>query len=232
MTDQATVQIDLRVLHAVSLMASKEETRFYLNGVYVEAFKDHVKYVATDGHRMVAVRVAIASPETVVGPLLGSWVVPTEICRAYKPKKYKNVIDDTAILSRDGDADLRLQQVGCTCQVFKPIDGTFLDWTRVIPGGLGQLTGLIDYEEKSGPRGIMFNSAYIADFAKFGAMMESGLPRLAFNSGGPAAVIFNDSNILAVIMPMRCDTQAELQAAWAVRRATVLGYPTEDKPGG
>jgi hypothetical protein len=48
--------IDVRILRALSLISSRDETRFILCGIHLEADKEGITYVATDGRRMMAVR--------------------------------------------------------------------------------------------------------------------------------------------------------------------------------
>lgn len=218
-----TTQLNLRTLNAVCLMASKEETRYYLNGVLIQCRADHVLYVATDGHRMMVVRDNIAEGQ-VANELLGDFIIPTEICRAYKPRKGRAGIEDVGLLSQDG-AELRLQRVGEGASIFKPVDGTFPDYARVIPT---ELTGLTDWTEKGAKEatGIAFNPAYVSDFAKFGEVMECGKPWLAYNSGAPAAVIYTDApHVLGVLMPIHAFNQSELKAKHAERLAFILAAP-------
>src|SRR4051812_43815958 len=56
MADLLTSTINLRILAAAVPFASKDETRYYLNGVCLEIEPRAVTYIATDGHRMIAYR--------------------------------------------------------------------------------------------------------------------------------------------------------------------------------
>ena len=53
---QFNIEINARLLKAVALAVTKTETRYYLNGVYVEFFADHLTLTATDGHKLIAGR--------------------------------------------------------------------------------------------------------------------------------------------------------------------------------
>lgn len=213
--------INLRTLHAASLCASTEQTRFYLGGVLIECAADHVIYAATDCHRMIAIRENLdtADKEYVPNTLLGHWIVPTETCRAHKIKKGWRARDH-ALLAKDGDISLRITGDEGV-RVFTPIDGTFPDWRQVIPA---TLSGSTDEKGKDGKiEGVTFNPRYVSEFAKIGEILEAGNAQLAFNGTSPAGVVFYNENILAVLMPMRGDTQAELATLFAARKAFVRG---------
>ena len=125
--------INTRTLRAVNLMASVEETRFYLRGVLVTVDADGVTYVATDGHRLAVVRVESEAEKG--AELTGAWIIPSEII-AKLPKPKKNSTFDYAILRAEGEGDglqLTLTPVGESGVIFKPIAGQFPDWARVIP---------------------------------------------------------------------------------------------------
>ena len=127
-------QINLKTLNAVALFASKEETRYYLNGVLIQCRADHVMYVATDGHRLMGVREEIPqapkNEERAFNTLLGDFIVPTEACK-HKSGKYDYL--NFATMTRDGDVNLRLATSDSKVNVFKPIDSNFPDYGRVIP---------------------------------------------------------------------------------------------------
>lgn len=230
-------QINLRTLAAVSLASSTEETRFYLGGVLIQCRADRVTYVATDGHRMMVVRhdldlkprtqagVGVGAPDE-PNTLLGDFIIPTAVCRTFKPGKGKHKAGafDYAKLTQNG-VELRLESCNGV-QVFKPVDGQFSDWSRVVPL---ELSGLTDFSKKEGKvSGVDFNPAYVSDFVKAGEIMDIGKPMLAFNSCGPAAVLFTDNRVLGILMPRRASTQAELQAKFADVRAFVLAEPAAE----
>ena len=57
-----TIQIDPRQLKAVALLAPKQDRRYWLNGVYVEAMPRETRLVAMDGKRMGVFRAEQANP--------------------------------------------------------------------------------------------------------------------------------------------------------------------------
>ena len=50
------ISINVRLLKAVACATGKEETRYYLKGVHVEFFADHLTLTATDGRKLIAGR--------------------------------------------------------------------------------------------------------------------------------------------------------------------------------
>ena len=53
---QFNIEINARLLKAVALAATNSESRYYLRGVFVEFFADHLTLTATDGHKLIAGR--------------------------------------------------------------------------------------------------------------------------------------------------------------------------------
>jgi DNA polymerase-3 subunit beta len=107
---------------------STEETRYYLNGIFLHATKDDVprlRAVATDGHRLA--RVELPLPEGAEG--MPDVIVPRK-CVA----EVRKLLDE-----RDGPVTISLSQnrirfeVGAAVLTSKLIDGTFPDYSRVIP---------------------------------------------------------------------------------------------------
>jgi DNA polymerase III sliding clamp (beta) subunit (PCNA family) len=191
---EKTVPINIPTLLACSLFASKEETRFYLNGVFVEARKHGVFYAATDGHRLLTR--FIADPEVTAGP---SIIIPTRIARGWKVIK-----DDPS----GGMGSLTFGNPKCTITYdqisvgFAPIDGTFPQVGKVVP-------------ESAVLKPAQFNGKYIAEFTKAADILGAGLPHFHHNAEGPAAVTFSaDQNIIGVLMPMRNEADAFSRPDW------------------
>jgi DNA polymerase-3 subunit beta len=220
--------LNLKTLAAVNLFASNESTRYYLNGVLVEARADHVMYVATDGHRMMAYRENLEPLEENAAPrLTGDFIIPSDVCKRLKPKSAKYSYQETANLTREGDAALRLTTLDGTAHIFKPIDGTYPDWRRVVPETLsGNVT--IEANDKRASQGICFNPDYLVSFKKFAETTGTTYCGIACNGGDPAGIVFSDENAFGVLMPMRAETQAELVSRWNWRRIVALQIPVPE----
>lgn len=110
---------------------STEETRYYLNGIYLHAAKGDegavLRAVATDGHRLA--RFETAMPE-------GAEEIPGVIVPRKTVNELRKLIDETedGIEVALSDAKIRFT-FGSTVLTSKLIDGTFPDYERVIPSG-------------------------------------------------------------------------------------------------
>jgi DNA polymerase III subunit beta len=108
---------------------STEETRYYLNGIYLHATKSDevpvLRAVATDGHRLA--RVEMVLPEGAAG--MPGVIVPRKT--VLELRKLVEEGDDEVQISL-GETKIRCA-VGEAALISKLIDGTFPDYDRVIP---------------------------------------------------------------------------------------------------
>ena len=121
---------------------STEETRYYLNGIYLHAASgpggDVLRAVATDGHRLA--RVEITLPEGAAG--MPGIIVPRKTVQ-----EIRKLIDET-----EGEVVVSLSETklrfafGDAVLTSKLIDGTFPDYERVIPADNDKL---LDVDVKS-----------------------------------------------------------------------------------
>lgn len=119
----------LALIHKPSFAISTEETRYYLNGIFVHAVGEGknklLRAVATDGHRLA--RVEVPLPAGAVG--MPGVIIPRKAI--YELKK---LLDDG-----EGDVTLSLSEnkvrftFGNAILISKLIDGNFPDYERVIP---------------------------------------------------------------------------------------------------
>ncbi|MGE0257879.1 MAG: DNA polymerase III subunit beta [Alphaproteobacteria bacterium] len=132
----ALTAADLRTLIDRTRFAiSTEETRYYLNGIYLHATKGNeapvVRAVATDGHRLA--RFEMAAPEGAAG--IPGVIVPRKA--VLELRKLVDEGDEEVQLSL-GETKIRAA-VGAAELTSKLIDGTFPDYDRVIPAGNDKL---------------------------------------------------------------------------------------------
>lgn len=123
---------DLRALiDRTKFAMSTEETRYYLNGIYVhEADNDGVKVlraVATDGHRLA--RFEMPLPEGAAG--MPGVIVPRKAVGELR-KLVDEAADMIAISLSENKIRFSFDHVVLTSKL---IDGTFPDYQRVIPQG-------------------------------------------------------------------------------------------------
>ena len=116
------------LIDATRFAISTEETRYYLNGIYIhKAESGELCAVATDGHRLAMTRQALPS---------GAAQMPSIILPRKAVSELRKLLDDF-----DGDVLIGLSETraefrfGVVRLTSKLIDGTFPDYTRVIPVG-------------------------------------------------------------------------------------------------
>jgi len=117
---------------------STEETRYYLNGIFLHVSDDELKAAATDGHRLA--RFTLKRPDGAEG--MPDVIVPRK-CVAELRKLLEEALDTNVLV------DLSASKVRFTLGgehgvvlTSKLIDGTFPDYTRVIPTGNDKLLKL------------------------------------------------------------------------------------------
>ena len=110
---------------------STEETRYYLNGVYMHVADSNgaqvLRCVATDGHRLARIDADLPG---------GAEDLPGVIVPRKTVGELRKLLDDdeVEIAVSVSETKVRFAAPGITL-TSKVIDGTFPDYTRVIPGG-------------------------------------------------------------------------------------------------
>ena len=192
------------LLKAAVLFTSKEETRFYLKGVSIQATIATVKVAATDGHRLFVARICQEENTEAF-----SIIIPTDtIATATKGAKYP------LALSKLSDTQWRLGDT-----IFTPIDGTFPAYERIVPTSVSGETA-------------QYNPEYIAALGKANKLLGgSNTATIGYNGKDPALVTgdgYKAHNSIAVIMPMRSaaeDWSFILNAAMGTGFATATEEP-------
>ena len=118
-----------RMIDKTQFAISTEETRYYLNGIYLHAVSsgksDLLRAVATDGHRLAQYELAAPS---------GAKGIPGVIVPRKTVGEMQRLIEDS-----EAEIGIELSQskirftVGDVVLTSKLIDGTFPDYARVIP---------------------------------------------------------------------------------------------------
>jgi DNA polymerase-3 subunit beta len=120
-----------RLFDKAKFAISTEETRYYLNGVYMHVATGEtgkvLRCVATDGHRLA--RIDAPLPEGADG--MSGVIVPRKTVGELR-KLLED--DDTSIAVSVSETKVRFATPAITL-TSKVIDGTFPDYTRVIPTG-------------------------------------------------------------------------------------------------
>lgn len=217
----------LGLLDRVAFAISTEETRYYLNGIYLHVAEDDdgpmLRAVATDGHRLALAQVA--APEGTAG--MPGIILPrkavAEIAHLAKPRGKDEV---TLAVS----ATKAVITAGATTLATKLVDGTFPDYGRVIPTG-GPVEASLDAGELAAAIGrVMTVSSERNRAVKFAwegtglvlsASADSGEARDEMEvelAGGPVEIGFNGTYVLEMLRAL-----PGKQAYW---RMTDPGSPT------
>jgi DNA polymerase-3 subunit beta len=117
---------------------STEETRYYLNGIFLHVTDEEMKAAATDGHRLA--RFTLPKPDGADG--MPDVIVPRK-CVAELRKLLEEALDTNVLVDLSA-SKVRFTLGGENGVVLtsKLIDGTFPDYSRVIPTGNDKLLKL------------------------------------------------------------------------------------------
>ena len=117
------------MLAAVSFAISTEETRYYLNGVYMHCLGDQLILVSTDGHRLA--RAIHAAPDGAAG--MPGVIIHRKTVGLIAKRLAQ--ADRQAMLQVTVSENMVRFDLGPGRITSKLIDGTFPDYVRVIPEG-------------------------------------------------------------------------------------------------
>lgn len=208
-----TATIDVAALKAAAYAASSEETRYYLCGVLIEIDARETRYVATDGHILFAHKAELPNYGPVKGEpvgtvngaapdntLTGSFIIPSATIKAIKLAKRAST--SATLESADDGLTLAIRTDDGLSYGFRPVDGSFPAWRRVLP------------VKTSGKTAHGYNPNQLLRLWKAGETLGIGQPSLAYNDDAPALMTYPGAaqgETFAVIMPMRQGaTEAEL----------------------
>jgi DNA polymerase-3 subunit beta len=196
-------------LKSLLLIAAKDDIRYYLNGVNIDARANgDVTLIATDGHRMLALALDVDDIESLI---VGSWTIDRALLESVKPVKAgKNEFQLTLSLtiaepSQDSEGRTVLANPvvtlqGATTATGTVVDGRFPDWRRVMPATADGISAQYDHD-------------YLYSFGKVGRLLFSNKKDCAavihHNGNGAALVTFSGAPYaIGVLMPMRVGVEA------------------------
>lgn len=204
MADTIQISIPAGFIDAAMRAVSKEETRYYLKGVFIDA---RGFIAATNGHVAFAARCNDAYKLTDVKPTypndaLPGVIVPSDaILQAGKAAGRTKGL--CYVIERDAQG-LWWILYGNARVHFAPVDGSFPDWARIIPAAPAALVA------------AHFNPLYIGKLGDMAKALRDGkkdaasLFKLHQNGENPALVTFASEDALGqrtdccgVLMPMR-----------------------------
>jgi DNA polymerase-3 subunit beta len=120
-----------RLIDKTRFAISTEETRYYLNGIYLHAAQADkaptLRAVATDGHRLAQVELPLPA---------GAQGMPGVIIPRKTVHELHRLIEDSGASVKVGVSPAKVRfEIGSVTLTSKLIDGTFPDYGRVIPQG-------------------------------------------------------------------------------------------------
>ena len=130
--DNSTMQFEISagelasLIEKVQFAISTEETRYYLNGIYVHTVDDKIRLVATDGHRLA--RADGQKPEGMDLP--DGIIIPRKT--VHELYKLLDNTDASCFVYLLPDNKIKFTINGTTL-ISKLVDATFPDYNRVIP---------------------------------------------------------------------------------------------------
>lgn len=180
-------------LKAMAILASKQDIRYYLNGVLVESNGAYTRLVATDGHLLGLFQTS----ETAHEDKSFSIIIPNEIIAKLDKKDNFLSTNEHGNWSIDGIS-------------FTPIEGKFPDYMRVFPA-----------KPASGET-AQFNPEYITRFAKCSKLLNgTKYPVIAHNGGSSALVDIGLDRFIGVVMPMRNELKIKETPEWLRAKETI-----------
>ena len=198
------ISINLNTLKAVAHAVGKEETRYYLTGVNLEAGKDGFTMVATNGHFLLCAFQPYG--EHMPQDHMESIIIPAGLIAKLKVKRNADPWAELTINGLDLSFEYRGETFGG-----KAIDGTFPGWRNVVP------------REVSGET-AQFNGDYVATMQKAGIMLsdsEKSTPHIHHNGESPSLVTFGPGKFFGVLMPIRSN-DALPDLAWAFDASPIV----------
>ncbi len=196
------MNVNARYLKGLLRLAAKQDIRYYLNGIFVEATKDAGKfYVATDGHRMGVFHEGWGGDE----PEDTTLIIPRDVLEQARLLKLNGPAKlPTATLTREATGTLwTLNTHEGARLTFTPIDGKFPEWRKAIPKSTDGGVGSYDWQ-------LMYG------FYECMADINGGARNLILTQNGsePALVTHPSEDFVGVLMPMKMSDSKKLPA-WA-----------------
>lgn len=212
--------IDHDCISALLLAAAKNDVRYYLNGVLVDARQgatgSDVTLVSTEGHILLALPVP---RENVEGFEPGQWIISRDMLESVKPAKAGRyalplAVEIVQAESYQDDAGRTCRPLpvvtvtGATSATGAPVDGRFPEWRRVMPVGVASRPEVP----------AQFNPDYISTFGKIARLLAGkkeagGYIHQAGNNSALVSCLARDA--LGILMPWRVETSYTGLPAWA-----------------
>jgi len=171
-----TFSLDLpALLPRVKFAISNEETRYYLRGVFMHQIDNEYRLVATDGHRLAAVKIDVPD---------GAEGVPSVILP-------RGAIDVLATLKGDVEISIASTRAQFKCDDFtlitKLIDGSYPDYQRIVPAGNDRILTVDITDLKAAVERVAAIGAEAGRGIKFGMAADSLRIEMKTGNGADAS---------------------------------------------
>lgn len=197
-------------LALTSFAISRDETRYVLNGVYIQLKGEEIKFVATDGRRLAFIRRKIANPHGKVFEM----IIPSKATQ-----ELLKILDPEGVLRITPTKNQAIFQFGKTTLTTRLIEGHFPNYEQVIPK-TEKTTSRVAREEflQAIRRAALLTSSESQtvkfDFLKDKVLISSRTPNLgeareeitADVSGEEVAIGFNPHYLVDVLKSLDTDT--------------------------
>lgn len=187
-----------RLLDLSAFAMSTEETRYYLNGVYLHAINGNLRAVTTDGHRLAHI-------DSEVEADIAGIIVPRKTVALVKK------------LLAEGDVTVKaspskvLFDLGHTVVISKTIDGTFPDYARIIPkdhvteakvsaADVKQAAGLVSLVSNEKLRAVKISVSGAVMALEVNGGLDRGIEEVDCEFTGPDITIGVNSKYLADVL--------------------------------
>ena len=205
-TRTLTAEVTIAQMKAALLFIDKTDVvRGYLNGVCIDHTPKGTRMIATDGNRLIVLRV----DETPVEGEPTKYVIGREILETVA-KLHSKAVSVAVVWEQDSNPDPekegvtvvsvpRVTVAGIPTVDVQVVSGPFPDYTKVIP-------------KKCSGKLAQFNPSYIMDCAKARKLFVSSRGTIVdfvpiAHNGDEGAMVYIADGVFAVVMPMRGDVE-------------------------
>ena len=188
------MQINLKALKAINMFSSKEETRYYLNGVNLRFEAGYIYMEATNGHYFALIRHKIEETQD-----LPNVIVPRSLIEKIKLDRKSG---DFAEYTLENDK-VTIDYAGVTYREGR-VDAVYPDTKRIVPETISNDVA-------------QFDADYPALFKKAAKLLGRETVTIGHNGQNPALVDWlpEDFEGFGVLMPMRTSDALKASPVWS-----------------
>ena len=204
------IKVNAELFRIAYAAVSKEETRYYLRGVYVEPHPvKGVTLTATDGNQLLCIHdeSGVATEKAIIrltpDALKACKIAKREHARVLTIEDGAKVNATVSVIEAEGD-EAQPRAIIADCK----IDGTFPDYRRVIPVPNPLQDSAVNPPHFAGHLIIAMGDTAIA--------LKSKIRWHAADVSSPAIVLFEEApHVVGVLMPMRSKASPKFELpAW------------------